>query len=46
MFHIMNADIRKEAVMKYGLRKPSWNIYDTETNDMATKIHNNQCMVN
>ena len=42
----MNVVIRKEAVMKYGMRKPSWNIYDAETNDMATKIHNNQCMVN
>jgi hypothetical protein len=42
----MSVVIRKEAVMKYGMRKPSWNIYDAETNDMATKIHNNQCMVN
>ena len=24
MLHIMNAVIRKEAVMKYGMRKPSW----------------------
>lgn len=32
--------------MKYGMRKPSWNIYDAEMNDMDTKIHNNQCMVN
>ena len=46
MLHTMNAAIRKEAAMKYGMRKPSWNIYDAETNDMATKIHNNQCMVN
>lgn len=46
MFHTMNVVIRKEAVMKYGMRKPSWNIYDAETNDMATKIYNNQCMVN
>lgn len=46
MLHTMNAVIRKEAVMKYGMRKPSWNIYDAETNDMATKIYNNQCMVN
>lgn len=23
--------------MKYGMRKPNWNIYDAETNDMATK---------
>ena len=23
--------------MKYGMRKPSWNIYDAETNDMDTK---------
>ena len=46
MLHTMNVVIRKEAVMKYGMRKPNWNIYDAETNDMATKIHNNQCMVN
>lgn len=42
----MNVVIRKEAAMKYGMRKPNWNIYDAETNDMATKIHNNQCVVN
>lgn len=46
MLHTMNVVIRKEAVMKYGMRKPNWNIYDAETNDMATKIYNNQCMVN
>lgn len=46
MLHTMNVVIRKEAVMKYGMRKPSWNIYDAEMNDMATKIHNNQCVVN
>ena len=42
----MNVVIRKEAAMKYGMRKPNWNIYDAETNDMATKIHNNQCVEN
>ena len=42
----MNVVIRKEAVMKYGMRNPSWNIYAAETNDVDTKIHNNQCMVN
>lgn len=26
--------------------EPSWNIYDAETNDMDTKIHNNQYTVN
>ena len=41
----MNVVIRKEAAMKYGMRKPNWNIYDAETNDMATKIHNNHCVV-
>ena len=46
MLHTMNVVIRKEAAMKYGMRKPNWNIYDAETNDMVTKIHNNQCMVN
>ena len=46
MLHIMNVVIRKEAVMKYGMRKPNWNIYDAETNDMDTKIHNNQYTVN
>ena len=46
MLHTMNVAIRKEAVMTYGLRKPSWNIYDAETNDMATKFYNNPCMVN
>lgn len=45
-FYRMNVVIRKEAAMKYGMRKPNWNIYDAETNDMATKIHNNQCVVN
>lgn len=35
----------KEAA-KLANMEIDWNIYDAETNDMATKIHNNQCMVN